>query len=46
MVELVCHQMALYQRGTDKVHDVVMTDYSFVFRSYLSPGGAQKKAGQ
>jgi hypothetical protein len=44
---VLCHQMALYQWGTDKVHDVVMTDYSFVFRSYLPPGGApQKKNGQ
>lgn len=40
---VLCHQMALYQWGTDKVHDVVMTDYSFVFRSYLPPGGAPKE---
>ena len=36
---VLCHQMALYQWGTDKVHNVVMTDYSFAFRSYLPPGG-------
>lgn len=44
---VLCHQMALYQWGTDKVQDVVMTDYSFVFRSYLPPGGEpKKKTGQ
>jgi len=44
---VLCHQMALYQYGKDGQHDVVMTDYSFVFSSFLPPGGgAQKKNGQ
>jgi hypothetical protein len=38
--------MALYQYGQDKVRDIVMTDYSFVFRSYLPPGGETQKNGQ
>jgi hypothetical protein len=36
---VLCHQMALYQYGPDAKRDNVMTDYSFVFRSYLPAGG-------
>jgi hypothetical protein len=43
---VLCHQMALYQYGQDKQRDVVMTDYSFVFRSYLPPGGETQKNGR
>ena len=41
---VLCHQMALYQYGTKR--EVVMTDYSFVFKSYLPLGAAQQKRGQ
>ncbi|HKP88260.1 MAG TPA: hypothetical protein VJZ26_19300 [Blastocatellia bacterium] len=38
---VICHQMALYQYGTNKKRDNVMTDYSFVFRSFLPAGGTK-----
>ena len=37
---VVCHQMAMYQYGPNGTRDVVMTDWSFVFRSNLPAGGA------
>jgi hypothetical protein len=44
---VLCHQMALYQYGSDGKSDFVMTDYSFVFKSYLPSGGnAQKQSNQ
>jgi len=44
---VLCHQMALYQYGKDAKTEVMMTDYSFVFKSYLPPGGErQNKNGQ
>jgi len=41
---VVCHQMAMYQYGPNGTHDVVMTDWSFVFRSNLRAGGAVSAA--
>ena len=37
---ILCHEMAQYQFGPDAKNDNVMTDYSFVFRSYLPAGGS------
>ena len=37
---LICHELALYQFGPNAKTDNVMTDYSFVFKSYLPAGGA------
>ena len=37
---LICHELALYQFGPDAKTDNKMTDYSFVFKSYLPAGGS------
>jgi hypothetical protein len=43
---VLCHQMAIYQYGTDTQHDVAKTDYSFLFRSYFPVAGTAQKSGQ